>query len=80
MSARAPLGRPSKNNGSAKAHCTIATMKALSVSDVISQADATSFIHSVRLALSQPSHSRRNSRWRSGLKVDDAGPGAGCTR
>ena len=50
MSAMAPLGRPSRKTGSVEAAVTRATITGLVVSEVISQAAATSFIHMVMLA------------------------------
>ena len=72
MSASAPLGRPSTNTGNVEAACTSATITALSVSDVISHAAATSFIHMVTLAASQASQSMRNTGPLSGAS-DDGG-------
>ena len=76
MSASAPLGRPSTNTGSVDAACTSATIRTLSVSDVISQAAATSFIHIVMLAASQASHSMRNTGSRKGPSAVFGGAGA----
>jgi hypothetical protein len=58
--------------GTVDAACTMATMKALSLSEVISHAETTSFIHIVKLAASHASHSMRKTGWRSGAKVDGA--------
>ena len=69
MSASAPLGRPSRKTGSVDAAETRATITALSVSCVISQAAATTFIHIVRLAASQASQSIRNTGRRSGCSA-----------
>src|SRR6218665_3443768 len=61
MSASAPLGRPSKNTGSVDADCTSATRIGELVSVVISQAAATSFIHTQVLAVTQVIHNMRNA-------------------
>ena len=76
MSAIAPLGRPSTNTGSVEAACTSATITTLSVSEVISHAAATSFIHIVRLAASQASHSMRKTGLRSGVSAEGEGASA----
>jgi hypothetical protein len=69
MSANAPLGRPSRNTGSVEAVCTIATITGLVVSDVITQAAVTSFIHIEMLAANVASHRLRNTPVRNGAKV-----------
>ena len=70
MSASAPLGMPSRNTGKVAAVCTSATHNAESVSDVISQAAATSLIHMHRLAISQVLHNMRNTGRFSGANAD----------
>ena len=69
MSASAPLPRPSTNTGKVEAVATSATIAGLSVSEVISQAAATSFIHIVRLAVIQVNQSMRNTGSRSGASA-----------
>src|SRR5256885_13338792 len=59
MSASAPLGRPSRKTGSVEADCTRATSTGEVVSEVMSQAAATSFIHMQVLAAIQISQSMR---------------------
>ena len=66
MSARAPLGRPSRNTGSVDADCTSATQIGVVVSVVMVQADATSVIHMHRLAVSQVLQSSRKTGTLSG--------------
>src|SRR3712207_6193743 len=61
MSARAPLGRPSRNTGRVDAVCTSATQIGEAVIDVIIHAAATSFIHMQILDISHVSHSMRNT-------------------
>lgn len=76
MSARAPLGKPSRNTGSVDAVCTSATQIGDVVSEVIIQADATSFIHMQIFAISQALHSMRKTGRRNGSSADsdvDAG-------
>jgi hypothetical protein len=68
MSAKAPLGIPSKNTGKLAAVCTSATHKGVAVSEVIIQAAATSLIHMHTLAISQVIHSMRNTGWPKGAK------------
>ena len=53
ISAKAPLGTPSKRTGKLDAVCTNAISKGESVKDVIIHAAATSFIHIQMLAMSQ---------------------------
>ncbi len=69
MSASAPLGRPSRNTGKVEAVCTIATITGLVVSEVITQAAVTSFIHIAMLAAKLASHRLRNTAPRNGAKV-----------
>src|SRR3954469_11287504 len=69
MSANAPLGSPSRNTGKVDAVCTSATHRGEGAIDVISHADATSFIHIVVLAASQVNHSMRNTGAFSGPKA-----------
>ena len=69
MSAMAPLGRPSRNTGSVDAVCTSATITGLVVSEVITQAAVTSFIHMPMLAAKVASHRLRNTTVRNGAKV-----------
>ncbi len=76
MSASAPLGNPSTKTGRVEAAWTSATITTLSVSEVISQADATSFIHIVTLAASQANHSMRKTGSRSGPSGEDGGSSA----
>jgi len=59
MSASAPLGMPSRKTGSVAADCTSAIMIGALVSDVISQAAATSFIHMQTFDVSHVNHSMR---------------------
>jgi len=66
MSARAPLGRPSRNTGKVDADWTSATQIGVLVSVVIVQAAATSVIHMQRLAVSQVLQSRRKTGTLSG--------------
>ena len=73
MSASAPLGRPSRNTGSVEAVCTSATSTGEVVSEVISQAAATSFIHIEMLAASQVNHNMRNTGSASGARADVPG-------
>src|SRR5687767_1050417 len=82
MSASAPLGSPSRNTGSVEADCTSATITGDEVSEVISQAAATSFIHMQALAVTHTPHSMRNTGWASGAQADTgavavAGTGGG---
>ena len=69
MSASAPLGRPSRNTGSVEAVWTSATITGDAVSEVISQAAATSFIHMQTFAVSQTAHSMRNTGLASGAQA-----------
>lgn len=69
MSAMAPLGKPNRKTGSVDAVCTSATQIGDVVSDVIIQADATSFIHIQTLAVSQALHSIRNTGFFSGARA-----------
>ena len=69
MSAKAPLGRPNRKTGKVDAVCTSATQIGEVVSDVISQADATSFIHMQTLAVSQALHSIRNTEFFKGASA-----------
>ena len=68
MSAKAPLGSPSKNTGKLAAVWTSATHKGVAVNEVIIQAAATSLIHRQMLAISQVLQSMRNTGWRNGAK------------
>lgn len=77
MSANAPLGRPSKNTGRVEADWTSATQIGEVVSEVISQAAATSFIYMQILAASQVNHNIRNTGELSGAQADK---GACCRR
>ena len=70
MSARAPLGRPSKNTGSVDAVCTKATSTGDVVSEVIIHAAATSFIQTQMLATSVTLHSKRKVGVRRGAQVE----------
>src|SRR6185369_4886324 len=70
MSASAPLGSPSRNTGSVDAVCTSATHNGDGASDVMSQADATSFIHIVVLAAIHVAHNMRKTGRRSGASAD----------
>jgi len=69
MSASAPLGSPSRNTGSVDAVCTSATITGLGVSEVITQAAVTSFIHIATLAAKVASHRLRKTVVRNGAKV-----------
>jgi hypothetical protein len=69
MSANAPLGRPSRNTGSVDAVCTIATITGLVVSEVMTHAAVTSFIHIAMFAAKVASHRLRNTTVRNGAKV-----------
>src|SRR5688572_16215929 len=69
MSASAPLGRPSRNTGSVDADCTSATITGDALSEVISQAAATSFIHMQVLAVTHTAHSMRNTGCESGTQA-----------
>src|SRR5687767_11296409 len=66
MSASAPLGSPSRKTGSADAVCTSAISVGEVVSDVISQAAATSFIHIETFEAAHTSHNIRKVRSRRG--------------
>ena len=70
MSAKAPLGKPSRNTGRVDAVCTSATQMGEVVKDVIIQAAATSFIHIEILAANQVHHSMRNTGIFSGPQTD----------
>ena len=70
ISARAPLGKPSKSTGSVDADCTSATQMGDVVSEVIIQAAATSFIHMQTLAMSQVLHSMRKTGSDNGASAD----------
>src|SRR6478609_7210619 len=61
---------PSTNTGNVDALCTSATHSGEGPSDVISQADATSFIHMQVFAASQVTHNMRNTLDCSGPKAD----------
>src|SRR5258706_13830816 len=70
MSASAPLGRPRRNTGSEEAVCTSAISIGEVVSEVISHAAATSFIHMQTLETSHTSHSIRKVGSRNGVHRD----------
>ena len=70
MSARAPLGKPSKNTGKVADVCTSATHSGVVVMEVIIQAAATSLIHMQILAISQVLHSMRNTGCLIGAQAD----------
>ena len=69
MSAIAPLGKPNRETGSVDAVCTSATQIGDVVSDVIIQADATSFIHMQTFAVSQALQSIRKTGFFSGARA-----------
>jgi len=75
MSASAPLGTPSRNTGSVDADCTSATMMGDGLSEVMSQAAATSFIHMQTLAATHTPHSMRNTGLLSGVQADTVATG-----
>jgi len=85
MSASAPLGTPSRNTGNVDADCTSATITGSVVSEVMSQAAATSFIHMHIFAVSHVPQSMRNVACRSGAQavagggVEGGGEPAGGT-
>ena len=70
MSAKAPLGRPSRKTGKVEADCTRATQIGEVVSEVISQAAATSFIHMQMLAAIQVPHNMRKTGELRGAQAD----------
>ena len=76
MSAKAPLGKPSKNTGRVEAVCTKATQIGDEVRDVIIQAAATSFIHIEMLAASQVLHSILKTGIFRGPQTDGSAAGA----
>ena len=73
MSASAPLGRPSTNTGSVDALCTSATQIGTLVSEVMTQAAATSFIHWEVLAANQANHIMRNTGLVKGASGEPGG-------
>ena len=75
MSASAPLGMPSRNTGAAAADCTSATMTGECVSEVISQAAATSFMPMQMLAVTQTIQSVRKVGIASGAQADAGSAG-----
>src|SRR4051794_25412352 len=75
MSASAPLGRPSRKTGNVDADWTSATITGDVVSDVISHADATSFIHMQVLAVAQTPHSILKVGWARGAHGPTRGVG-----
>src|SRR5882762_4899702 len=77
MSARAPLGTPSRKTGKVDADCTSATMMGDGLSDVMSQAAATSFIHMHTLDAIHTPQSMRNTGCSSGVHAETLAPGAG---
>ena len=70
MSAKAPLGMPSRNTGRLAAVCTSATHKGEAFSEVIVQAPATSLIHMQILAINQVIHSMRKTGCWKGASGD----------
>ena len=76
MSASAPLGSASSSTGKVEADCTSATSTGEVVSEVISQAAATSFIHMQMLAAIQIIHSMRKVGVASGAQTPGAAAGA----
>src|SRR5450755_4874849 len=70
MSASAPLGRPKRNTGSDEAVCTSAISVGEEVREVMSHAEATSFIHMQTFEAIQTSQSIRKVGRRSGAQVD----------
>ena len=79
MSASAPLGSPSRNTGRLDADCTSATIAGEAVSEVIIQADATSFIHMQMLEANQTPHSMRNTGCPSGDHGDSRAGSGGAS-
>jgi hypothetical protein len=75
MSAAAPLGSPSRNTGNDEAVCTSAISVGEVVSDVITHAAATSFIHMHTFDAAHTSHSIRNVGSRNGAHADWLGMG-----
>src|SRR5262245_48397216 len=77
MSASAPAGNAKRKAGAALAVCNSATSAADVVSDVISQAAATTCIHEPMLDASDATHSARKTRLRSGSHGDARCPRTG---
>src|SRR5262245_56282881 len=69
-SASAPAGTAKRKAGAALAVCNNATSVAEAVSDVISQAAATTCIHEPMLDASAATHSAKKTLFRSGSHVD----------
>src|SRR5262245_35934507 len=69
-SASAPAGNANRKAGDALAVCNNATSVADAVSDVISQAAATTCIHEPMLDARDATHSARNTLFRSGSHGD----------
>src|SRR5262245_22266319 len=69
-SASAPAGTAKRKAGAALAVCNNATSVADAVSDVISQAAATTCIHEPMLDASEATHSAKKTLFRSGSHVD----------
>src|SRR5258706_1550192 len=70
MSAKAPLGRPSRKTGSDEAVCTSAMRLGEVVREVISNAAATSFIHTQMFEAIHTSQSMRKVGRRNGAHAD----------